>query len=133
MNKDFFKALLKDEKRAYKVGEVSHIIVPKLDELGIKHMLIMIKDDVELKRYFPDEYFKKLVPDRAFFFNTINTMYPEFLSTLISNAHQQRMHVDESYQAEQTIEASDEWLANLQAIPFVSKVSITFQQLINLV
>ena len=42
-------------------------------------MLKIIKDDVKLKQYLPDEYFKKLTPDRAFFFNTINTMYDDFL------------------------------------------------------
>ena len=42
-------------------------------------MLEMIKDDVKLKQYLPDEYFKKLTPDRGFFFNTINTMYDDFL------------------------------------------------------
>ena len=49
MNKEFFKSLLKGEKKAFKVTEVKHIIVPKLDELGIKAMLEMMKDDQVLK------------------------------------------------------------------------------------
>jgi len=34
---------------ANKIDDVKHIIVPKIDELGIKHMLQMVKDDVRLK------------------------------------------------------------------------------------
>ena len=79
VNKDFFKSLFKGEKKAHKITDVKHIIVPKIEELGIKKMLEMIKDDMKLRQYLPDEYFKKLTPDRAFFFNTINTVYDGFL------------------------------------------------------
>ena len=79
MNKEFFKALLKGDNKVSMVTDVKHIIVPKIEELDIKKMLEMIKDDVKLKQYLPDEYFKKLTPDRGFFFNTINTMYDGFL------------------------------------------------------
>ena len=41
----------------------------------------------------PDEYFKKLTPDRAFFFNTINTVYSGFLPELISGAQKKRVEV----------------------------------------
>jgi hypothetical protein len=41
--------LLKGEKKATKVNDVKHIIVPKIEELGIKRMLEMIKDDARLK------------------------------------------------------------------------------------
>ena len=107
----------------FKLGEVSHINVPKLDELSVSNILKMTKDDEELKMYFPDEYYKKLTPERVFFFNIINTVYPQFLSSLISNANSQRMRVDDQYQQEQTIEATDTWVNNLSAIPFCSKVS----------
>ena len=45
MNKEFFKSLFKGDKKAHKVVDVKHIIVPKIDELGIKHMLDMVKGD----------------------------------------------------------------------------------------
>ena len=83
---EFFKSLLKGDKKVFKVTDVKHIIVPKIEELGIKKMLHMIKDDVLLKMYFPDEYFKKLTPDRSFFFNTINTVYGGLIPELISGA-----------------------------------------------
>ena len=85
-NKDFLKALLQEEKKVFKVTEVKQIIVPKLDELSVKNLQKMTKNDAELQMYFPNEYYKNLAPDRVFFFNTINTVYPEFLPALINGA-----------------------------------------------
>ena len=123
VNKEFFKSLLKGEKKANKISEVNHINVPKLDELGIKNMLEMVKGDPMVRQYLPDEYFKKLTPDRAFFFNTINTIYNGFIPELITGAQKQRCEETKKGESEQVIEANDEWLTNLSAIPFYSKVS----------
>ena len=71
--------------------DVNHIIVPKIDELGIKNMLDMVKNDDNLKQYLPDEYFKKLTPDRQFFYNTINTVYGGFIPELITGAQKKRV------------------------------------------
>jgi len=49
VNKEFFKSLFKGEKKAHKVTDVKHIIVPKLDELGIMKMLEMVKKDEVMK------------------------------------------------------------------------------------
>ena len=74
------------DKKAYKVTDVKHINVPKLDELGIKSLMAMMKDDDLIRQYLPDEYYKKLTPDRQFFFNTINTIYDGFIPELIAGA-----------------------------------------------
>ena len=93
VNKEFFKSLLKNEKKAFKVGVVQSIIVPKIDELGVKHILEMLQDDAETRMYFPDEYFKKLSSDRTFFFNIINSVHPGFIPSLITGAQKQRVEV----------------------------------------
>lgn len=123
MNKEFFKSLFKGDKKAHKVTEVKHINVPKIDELGINKMLDMVRTDPLVKQYLPDEYYKKLTPDRSFFFNTINTLYDGFIPELISGAQRQRVEETKKGESEQVIEATDEWLNNLSAIPFYSKVS----------
>ena len=64
MNKEFFKSLFKGEKQVNKVTDVKHIIVPKIDELGIKPMMEMVKGDPKVRAYLPEEYFRKLCPDR---------------------------------------------------------------------
>ena len=43
VNKDFFKALFSGEKKAVKVTQVTHIIVPKLDEMKMETILKMIE------------------------------------------------------------------------------------------
>jgi len=112
-----------EKKRVFKITAVKFIIVPKLDELSISKMKEMVKDDKELLEYFPDEFFKNKQPDRAFFFNVINTVYPGFLDQLISHASKLRFGVVEKEQSEQVILATDEWINRLSAVPFFSKVS----------
>ena len=78
--------LFQGEKLLYKLNDIKYINIPKLDELSVPKILELIKDDVEMKKYYPDEYFDKKIPDRAFFYNTLNTKYPGFLASLVSHA-----------------------------------------------
>ena len=68
------------------MSEVKFICVPKLDELSVNEMRKQMKDDKIIRDYFPDEFFKGKAPDRTFFFNTVNTLYPGFLDQLIKHA-----------------------------------------------
>ena len=77
----------------FKITDIKPIIVPKLEELSIKNIRSQTENDVNVREYMPDEYYKKLTPDRSFFFNTINTIYPGFLPSLISGANRQRVDV----------------------------------------
>ena len=86
LNKDFWKALFKDEKKVFKIHEINHIIVPKLDELSVPSMIELMKDDEEVRMYLPDGYFEKVKPDRTFIFNVLNTVHPGFLPKLIDGA-----------------------------------------------
>ena len=86
VNKDHLKLLFAGEKKLFKVTEVTHIIVPLLDELSIKNMLAMITLDDPARAYFPDGYWKTVKPDRAYVFNIINTVHPGYLNQLISHA-----------------------------------------------
>ena len=45
INKDFLKKLLVDEKKLFKKKDINLITVPKLDEMGLKKMIAMVKDD----------------------------------------------------------------------------------------
>lgn len=47
VNKDFYKALFIGEKKLLRMEEVKFIIVPKLDELSVKNILGLMKDDKE--------------------------------------------------------------------------------------
>ena len=83
----------------------------------------MIRDDDLIKTYFPDEFFAKKTPEREFFFNVINTVYEDFLPPLINHASQLRVEGEVKEREDQVILATDEWVNELQAVPFFSKVS----------
>ena len=60
--------------------------------------------------YFPDEMKTGKLPDRQYFYNTINTVYPGYLEQLILHANKQRNGQSEAKEKEQTILATNEWV-----------------------
>ena len=48
----------------FKISDIKPIIVPKLEELSIKNIKSQTEHDVNVREYMPDEYYKKLTPDR---------------------------------------------------------------------
>ena len=52
--------MFKGDKKSFRVTNIRTIIVPKLEELSVKNMLKMVKNDVNIVYYMPAEYFKKL-------------------------------------------------------------------------
>ena len=61
------------------MSDVLYINVPLLDELSVENVLKLINKDPDVVKTFPNEYLKKKKPDRAYFFNMINTVHPGFL------------------------------------------------------
>ena len=47
----------------------------------------MVKDDETIASYMPDEFFANKVPHREFFFNIVNSIYPDYMQQLLSHAH----------------------------------------------
>ena len=43
----------------------------------------MIRDDVNIAEYMPDEFFENKTPHREFFFNIVNSIYPDYLASLL--------------------------------------------------
>ena len=78
-NKDWWKALLKDDKKAFKMSEVKCITIPRIDELSVKVLFDMTSNDENIKVYLPFCYYEKTKCDRQFLLNIINTVYPKFL------------------------------------------------------
>ena len=110
------------EKFIYRVGEINQITVPILEELSVLKVLEMIKGDDHVQKYFPDEFFTKKIPERKFFFDVLNTVYEDFLPPLISHAESLRIEGEVVEQQQQVILATDEWMNELKAAPFFSKV-----------
>ena len=71
-------------------------------------------------KYFPQKLPKGRVPDREYFFNILNTLYPGYVQEIIRHANDQRNSVANDAQARETIEVSDKWWEALNAVPFIS-------------
>ena len=56
LNKYFLKAVLADQKRLLKLSELRTVNVPKFDELSVKNIFPLIRQDAEVMLYFPDSF-----------------------------------------------------------------------------
>ncbi len=120
MNKDFLKEVFAEDKELLELKEVSFINVPLFDELSVIKIWPMTKEDKQFMKYFPHKLPKGRVPDREYFFNILNTLYPVYVQEIIRHANSQRNSVANDAQARETIEVTDKWWDALNAVPFIS-------------
>ncbi len=66
------------------------ISVPHYDELSVKSFYGKMLTRPELQPYFPDKYAKGRQCDRDYFWNVVNTIFPDEVGALIDNATVQR-------------------------------------------
>ena len=71
--------------------------------------------------YFQDEYPKDKVPNHDYFFNILNTIYPEYTKQITENAANQRFTTDGIEAKKEAIKVTDEIWEELQAMPHVSR------------
>ena len=90
MNKDFLKDVLTGAKKLMKKKEVDYISVPDWQELSVKNLWRDLKDDENFNVYFHDEYANEKGPNREYFFNILNTVYPEYLEQVMAHASKER-------------------------------------------
>ena len=83
INKDFLRKILIDEKRLLTLEEKRDVNVPKYDELSVNILYPKFKDDRRFMAYFPDKLPKGRWPDRKYFYNVMNTLYPEYTQSLV--------------------------------------------------
>ena len=72
-----------EDKKALKLNHVSFINVPVFDEVSVKNLIDMVKNDKLVCSYLPDEYLENKTPDRQFLLNIINSIYPDYLENVI--------------------------------------------------
>ena len=53
-----------------------------------------MKKDADFAIYFQDDYPNARGPCREYFFNILNTIYPEYLSKIMSHAAKERFAVE---------------------------------------
>ena len=80
INHDFMRDVLAERKFLIKLADVRYVNVPHFDELSVKNIFPIFKDDVQVMKYFPSSLPTGKLPDRTFFFNILNTVHPEYMS-----------------------------------------------------
>ena len=97
------------------------IEVPHYDELSVKNIFPQFKKDPNMMRFFPDVYPKGKGPLREYFFNVLNTIYPEYLAKILAHAAEQRFAADGEKMKNETIEISEYWAEQLKDMPYLSR------------
>ena len=87
VNKDFLKDVLVGKKQLFKKAEIKDINVPHYDELSVKALYPQFKKDPIFMSYFPDKYPAGKAPPRDYFFNVLNTLYPDYLEQILGHAN----------------------------------------------
>ena len=73
-----------------KKNEVTYIHVPNFDELSAKRLWPDLKEDKKFNIYFNDKYAQEKAPCREYFFNILNSVYPEYVTKIVTHALKQR-------------------------------------------
>ena len=93
-----------------KKNQVNFIHVPNSDELQVKKLWKDLKEDEAFRMYFQDEYAEDRGPYRKYFFDILNSIYPDYLSQIMNHASKQRFTVDGDEAKKEAIVATDEWI-----------------------
>ncbi len=64
--------------------------MPKFDELSVKNIYPHKEKDARFMAFFPDRRPKDRWPDRTYFFAILNTLEPDYVSTIIAQANKAR-------------------------------------------
>ena len=80
--------------------------VPKYDELSVKNLWPQFDNDEKLMVFFPDDFANDKGPSREYFFNILNTEYPEYMKQIMDHANSQRMSAESELNKNKSIEIS---------------------------
>ena len=96
-----------DEKKLLKKNQVNYIHVPHYDEISVKKLWLDLKDDQNFKLFFQDKYPNDKGPSREYFFNILNTIYPEYLKQIMDHASKERFTADGEEVKKETVRVTD--------------------------
>ena len=69
-----------------KKKQVDYVHVSHYEELSVKNLWADLKETAVFKIYFQDVYPKDKLPCRKYFFDILNTVYPDYLRQIMEHA-----------------------------------------------
>ena len=103
-----------------KKKQVEYIHVSHFQELSVKNLWANLKEDENFKVYFQDKYADERRPCRKYFFDILNTIYPDYLAQIMTYAAKERYTGEGSAKKEEAIKATESWYDELSKMPDVS-------------
>lgn len=80
----FLKALLSEEKKAFKSNEIRMIEIPNYPEISVTNLYDDAMSDPDVAIYLPSKLqLSNKLPERNFFFGVLATLKPEYLNEVI--------------------------------------------------
>ena len=95
--------------------------MPQYEELSVKALYPQFAKDPIFMSYFPDKYPKDKGPPREYFFNTMNTVHPDYLAQIMAHANKERMSIEGEAMKAQSIKISEYWEEQLASMPYLSR------------
>ena len=80
------RQVFQGEKMLLKKKQVDYDHVSHYEELSVKNLLTDLKSDAVFKIYFQDVCPKDKLPCRKYFFDILNTVYPDYLRQIMEHA-----------------------------------------------
>ena len=88
----------------------------------MKNVSKLVRPDKVVQSYFKDEWVNDTQEVRKeYFFNVLNTLYPEYLPNLIKHAANTRFSGQLKTDEEETILCTNDWARELQEHPYFSR------------
>jgi len=100
---------------------VVHVHVSRYDEISVKSLWPTMSKDKKFMQFFPDNYAEGKSPSRDYFFDLLNTLYPEYLAKIMAHANKERHSATGEGMKKDSINISDSWQEQLKAMPYLSR------------
>ena len=104
------------------MNKLKPVNILRFEELSIKRIIPLIKDDPEVVKFFPDAFFEEgVAADRKYFFDVLATIRPEYVKDMVEHAFKQRGNTETEEMQANCIQVSKNWQEQLTKIPFYSR------------
>lgn len=120
-NKDFLRQILSGEKKLLKISEVKFVNIPRFDELSVKNLYPRFKNDKLFMQHMPSKFAKGRLPDRAYFFNLLNTIHGDRVQEMVAYANKARFQGGSTGIDEETVLVTSQWWQDLNSMPYFSQ------------
>ena len=121
VTKDFLKQVFAEEKQLLRKAAIKAVEVPRYDELSVKKLWPSMSKDAKLMQFFPNDFAESRGPSRDYFFDILNTLYPDYMVKIMAHANKERHSATGEGMKNESIAISQSWQEQLKAMPYLSR------------